>query len=546
MGNVIGWLLAAFVFAAGLIGPPAARPAAAAENAGANVNGRNVKTVFHAAGMFRMQGAGQWIEEGDNGRKFSFEEQSRDNSSVVLFDAGRNFRVRLDLKQREILLAVGNGQFSPLYSIARATAAITPPRTAEQICAAAIQGKVAWNRAGDKNWEPGNLRWLCESTALVDAAIECFRREIQSNDDWDRAIRTCTEGRHEVEVLYVVPKDKQARPDIEKALAAIMAVTQRHYFVALGVTFKLKTPLVQVLHIDEPSETFKKEGTMLERCSKLAKNEFKADYMYKENAVICFFEADTASAGGAGNLVGLPIWVWGPGYEQFRKDPSADLSKIFVLGAISHEMGHAFGLLHTEDARACFKKHGVDLGTLPKLIMQDKNDPRHTSVYDVPFHAQEKRLLLDPDYLPDCRPFIDNRPHASWHLRNPLPSRNAGAPSAATLPVVAALPSAANPTATVTGRNVKMVRFAAGSFRMTGMKLWVEEDGKGATKFRFAEEDRDNSSVVLFDPGRNYRIRVDLKQRQILLAVGASQFSPLYPITDASSTEGGSSTGTAP
>jgi hypothetical protein len=53
--------------------------------------------------------------------------------------------------------------------------------------------------------------------------------------------------------------------------------------------------------------------------------------------------------------------------------------------------------------------------------MQDKDDPRHARVYGVPFHAEEKRLLLDTDHLPDCRPFVQDRPHASWHLRHLLP-----------------------------------------------------------------------------------------------------------------------------
>jgi hypothetical protein len=392
--------------------------------------------------------------------------------------------------------------------------------TEGQRCPAAIQGKVAWNRAGDKNWEPGNLRRLCESTSLVDATIECFRKEIQKQDDWDRATRTCTEGRHEVEVLYVVPKDKQARPDIEKALAAIMAVTQRHYFEQLGVTFKLKTPLVQIVHIDETSDAFSKEGAILNRCTDLGKNRFKADYMYKENALICLFEADTESAGGSFNLVALPIWVWGRGYDAFRKDADSDLSKVLVLGAVSHEMGYSFGLMHTEDARSCFKKGGVDLGTLPNLIMQNKDDPRHVSVYDVPFLPQEKRLLLDPNYLPDCRPFIKDRPHASWHLRHPLPPDN---------------PAAARPA--VNGRNVKKVRYADGVYRVSGPTQWVEEDRNGGFKFNYSEEKRDGSAVFLSDPWRSVRLMLDVKQGKVFVSKGAAEFSPLFTITDSSAAD---------
>src|ERR1700726_1659434 len=111
--------------------------------------------------------------------------------------------------------------------------------------------------------------------------------------------------------------------------------------------------------------------------------------MYKENVVLCFFEAENAAGMGGGNTVSLPIWIWGPGYEAYHKDPSADLSKVLVLAAVSDEMGHTFGLPHTEEATPCFKKNGVDLGPLPNLIIQNKDDPRHVSVYPFPFLAQK-------------------------------------------------------------------------------------------------------------------------------------------------------------
>ena len=76
---------------------------------------------------------------------------------------------------------------------------------------------------------------------------------------------------------------------------------------------------------------------------------------------------------------------------------------------------------------------------------------------------------------------------------------------------------------------------------MIGTRRWVEEDSKGKTKFSFAEESRSEAAIVLFDPSRNYRVRLDLKQRQILLAVGASPFSALYAITEASASGGDNS-----
>jgi hypothetical protein len=47
---------------------------------------------------------------------------------------------------------------------------------------------------------------------------------------------------------------------------------------------------------------------------------------------------------------------------------------------------------------------------------------------------------------------------------------------------------------------------------MIGLRRWIEEDSKGAPKYSFGEESRDDASVILFDPGRNFRVRLDLKQ----------------------------------
>lgn len=64
-------------------------------------------------------------------------------------------------------------------------------KTPEQRCVEAVQGKIAWNRGGTTTWGAGNVAALCQGTTNADATILCFKYEIQTHDDWARAIKTC-------------------------------------------------------------------------------------------------------------------------------------------------------------------------------------------------------------------------------------------------------------------------------------------------------------------------------------------------------------------
>lgn len=61
----------------------------------------------------------------------------------------------------------------------------------EQQCFNAVQGKVAWNQAGNKTWSETNIRNLCKGTTNPGATIACFQDQIRSQDNWQRAISTC-------------------------------------------------------------------------------------------------------------------------------------------------------------------------------------------------------------------------------------------------------------------------------------------------------------------------------------------------------------------
>jgi len=73
----------------------------------------------------------------------------------------------------------------------QAPAGAQTPTAAEQQCAQAVQGNVAWNRAGSKNWGEVNLRNVCKGTTNVSARISCFQAQIQAHDDWARGIAEC-------------------------------------------------------------------------------------------------------------------------------------------------------------------------------------------------------------------------------------------------------------------------------------------------------------------------------------------------------------------
>jgi hypothetical protein len=62
---------------------------------------------------------------------------------------------------------------------------------AEQACASALQGRVAWNQQGNTAWAPDNIRRLCQGTNDPAATVACFEAEIRRHNDWSRGISSC-------------------------------------------------------------------------------------------------------------------------------------------------------------------------------------------------------------------------------------------------------------------------------------------------------------------------------------------------------------------
>ncbi len=61
----------------------------------------------------------------------------------------------------------------------------------EADCFAAVQGKVAYDRAGSKNWSEVNLLKLCQYTTNPNTTIACFQQEMRAHNDSQRSIAAC-------------------------------------------------------------------------------------------------------------------------------------------------------------------------------------------------------------------------------------------------------------------------------------------------------------------------------------------------------------------
>ena len=76
--------------------------------------------------------------------------------------------------------------------IAAASTSSSAQTASEQTCAQMVQGKVAWNQAGNTAWGSANIKKLCKGTTNPTTTIACFQRQIANHNDWERAIASCT------------------------------------------------------------------------------------------------------------------------------------------------------------------------------------------------------------------------------------------------------------------------------------------------------------------------------------------------------------------
>ena len=65
------------------------------------------------------------------------------------------------------------------------------PAKLEDDCFELVQGRVAWNQAGNTNWIASNVTALCANTPNPLATVACFSRGIQTHNNWTQAIDEC-------------------------------------------------------------------------------------------------------------------------------------------------------------------------------------------------------------------------------------------------------------------------------------------------------------------------------------------------------------------
>lgn len=80
----------------------------------------------------------------------------------------------------------------------------------EQQCFNDVQGKVAWDQAGNKTWGEINLRNLCRGTTNPSATISCFQAQISQHNDWNKGISACLPEKSATTLPNKIQEEKTA------------------------------------------------------------------------------------------------------------------------------------------------------------------------------------------------------------------------------------------------------------------------------------------------------------------------------------------------
>lgn len=306
-----------------------------------------------------------------------------------------------------------------------------------------------------------------------------------------------------VKGLYIVPVGQTEKPRAKEAIAAILAIMQSHYLKMLGVTFEFD-PEVSVLR----SNYNVADAVSWDNNFNFIKTNFGQEFLNNRNVVVSVLEGTTGDAGGYGGVLKMTGSFWNNCYDIFINRPHLLSTE---LAGWSHELGHAFGLTHSSDAKKCLAGLNIDMGTLPNLLMQQTG--KLGTLYEYPLAKEEKKMLLDSTYSKSCLQFRSDRPAPLRYLR--LTSGQAS--------------QSAN------GRNVEMIEYhngadGRGTLSKDASGKWVERNLLGTTSFTFNEISRDDWSVYLQDPSRNVALQIDLYTSKVMYGNIGGNKTPIYSI----------------
>ena len=252
------------------------------------------------------------------------------------------------------------------------------------------------------------------------SAIDIFNDSLSNFDQEMAKVRvSISKPKYLVQVIYVLPEGASARPEYLKIIKIIFTHIQKHYHQQLGVTFELKEPLVRTIR----SPLNAKEIVHSLFFDKgIIKTILYRDYYHDNNLIFSIIEGDN-TAGKGGINIAKPGFLWNWSYEIYKKDPE---ELVNTLVGWSHEMGHSLGLGHTAEYTVpCLARYGINIGKLPRAIMRSGGTNKvYGLAYNYTFIDEEKKLLLDQNYDPNCRLFGKQRPHSVNFLRIKLPKKN--------------------------------------------------------------------------------------------------------------------------